>query len=291
MPPLYDHLSIESLDVVSPRVRAMGKGIKSLQHLPNFSRLNVWKKTTDSHAKSREEEEFEMSLALFLRPGQGVGQCVSSSKPSSTSLETSSSSSEPDQDIEEGETTEKESPLSQIPSPASLPDEKVVKQVSDKDTDSVTSGETSSAESEQEHHIPLEVQVFSESSFCEGDYTPQVHERVAHAEMMAQEYFLQLRAAQELADSLSKELTTSKNQVHNLMIQNQRLLNELKAVAGKDDATVEADVMINQEMTWLKTSLFFSMVFVLCGGKPSFIILLVVLWTAVDIFEYDTFLE
>ena len=103
------------------------------------------------------------------------------------------------------------------------------------------------------------------------------------AEIEAREYKSQLQAAQELLDQITLELRRERNRVQDLIFQNKVLLDELQCVSGKDQASVDTHDMMKQEMFFLKLCLFLSGVFIMCGGRPSFLAILVLLWFAVDI--------
>jgi hypothetical protein len=130
--------------------------------------------------------------------------------------------------------------------------------------------------------IPFEVTVVEEH--FGGSAYVQMDQRLEQAEMEAQEYRQQLMATQSLLDVISTDLRKERSRVQDLIYQNKRLLTEVMASAGKDEATMHTETMMKQEMLLLKICLFLSMVFVMCGGRPIFLALVVVLWTFVDIF-------
>jgi hypothetical protein len=130
--------------------------------------------------------------------------------------------------------------------------------------------------------IPFEVTVVEEHAGVSAFV--QMDQRLEQAEMEAQEYRQQLMATQSLLDVISTDLRKERLRVQDLIYQNKRLLTEVMASAGKDEATKHTETMMKQEMLLLKICLFLSMVFVMCGGRPIFLALVVVLWTFVDIF-------
>ena len=92
-----------------------------------------------------------------------------------------------------------------------------------------------------------------------------------------------MKTTQEVVDCLTRDLHKSRSMCCDLINQNKILLNELKAQAGVDDATRDTYELMKQEMIFLKTCLFLSMVFVMCGGRADFLALIVLVWTCVDV--------
>ena len=103
------------------------------------------------------------------------------------------------------------------------------------------------------------------------------------AETEAREYKMQLKAVQEMLDVMAKELRRERNRVQDLIFQNKLLLDELQCISGKDQASLDTHEMMKQEMFFLKLCLILSGVFIMCGGRPSFLAILVLLWFAADI--------
>lgn len=93
-----------------------------------------------------------------------------------------------------------------------------------------------------------------------------------------------LEASKEEIETLSKYIKKSKKRVQALVIHNTAMLDKLKAIAKRDEAIVDTHTSLKQEITLLKACLFLSMIFVMCGGRPEFIALLVFGWAFADLF-------
>ena len=106
------------------------------------------------------------------------------------------------------------------------------------------------------------------------------------SQVEALEYLHQLQDTQRLVDQLTMGLSRSRSQAAELLKHNSLLLEELKAVAGKDEATLEEHQMIRQEMMVLKGCLFLGALFIGCGGRADVIGILAFVWLVADAFVY-----
>jgi hypothetical protein len=85
-------------------------------------------------------------------------------------------------------------------------------------------------------------------------------------------------------EALSKDLKKSRKKVDELMMHNKAILDKLRKIIKKNEATVDAQALLKQEITLLKACLFLSMIFVMCGGRAEFIALIVFGWAFADVF-------
>jgi hypothetical protein len=135
--------------------------------------------------------------------------------------------------------------------------------------------------------IPVEVTVMD--NFPEGHSLDQTYDvihqdkRLEVAQAESKEYLAQLHKTQWLVDQQTRDLNRSRGQVAELINQNMTLLEELKAVAGKDEASLEEPQMLRQELNALKWSLFLGTIFVLCGGRADMLSLIGLVWMVVDV--------
>jgi hypothetical protein len=135
--------------------------------------------------------------------------------------------------------------------------------------------------------IPVEVTVLD--NFPEGHSLDQTYDvihqdkRLEVAQAESKEYLAQLHKTQWLVDQQTRDLNRSRGQVAELINHNMTLLEELKAVAGKDDATLEEPQMLRQELIAIKGSLFLGTLFVLCGGRADMLPLIGLIWMVVDV--------
>jgi hypothetical protein len=133
------------------------------------------------------------------------------------------------------------------------------------------------------YSVPVvEVTVIDESP-VKKKYFGRKDKRLEIAVAEGREHLQQLGNTNELVDKLIKDLNKSRSQAAELINHNTMLLEELKAVAGKDDATIVAHRMMRQELNMLKGGLFFSAIFIFCGGRAELLSLLALVWMVVDI--------
>jgi hypothetical protein len=133
------------------------------------------------------------------------------------------------------------------------------------------------------YSVPVvEVTVIDEST-VKQNYFARKDKRLEIAVAEGREHLQQLNNTKELVDKLIKDLLKSRSQTGELINHNTMLFEELKAVAGKDDATIVAHRMMRQELYLLKGGLFFSAIFIFCGGRADLLSLLALVWMVVDI--------
>jgi hypothetical protein len=149
--------------------------------------------------------------------------------------------------------------------------------------------ECSSHDEHESNAFPVEVTVIDDYCSEKISTPPRKYfsnhrvKRLEVAEAEATVYLKQLHSTQEFLDILTRDLNKSRGQVAELINQNTILLEELKAVAGKDDASLESHRMMRQELIMLKGCLFFSAIFVFCGGRASLLLLVAAIWMVADL--------
>lgn len=98
-----------------------------------------------------------------------------------------------------------------------------------------------------------------------------------------EEYRQQLQATQKMVDKLTTDLKKTRLQASQLLNHNGLLLEELKAAAGKDDATSEEHRLLKQELYMLKACLFLGALFICCGGRADVIGIAAFVWVIADV--------
>jgi hypothetical protein len=155
--------------------------------------------------------------------------------------------------------------------------------VEEHETEILSSDPTARTEA-TEGMIPMEVTVIDESGFNDHYRGIGADMKLDEAQYEAREYFQQLKASKEEVETLSKDLKKSKKQLQELIIHNKTMLDHVKTITKKDEATFDTHAMLKQEITLLKACLFLSMIFVMCGGRAEIIALVVLGWTFADVF-------
>jgi hypothetical protein len=152
-----------------------------------------------------------------------------------------------------------------------------------------TSIESSSHDGHEAMAVPAEVTVIDDSSAEERSTPPRRYfsnqrvKRLEIAEADARVYLNQLQSTQEFLDILTRDLNKSRGQAAELINQNTVLLEELKAVTGQDDASLESHRMMRQELYMLKGCLLFCAIFLLCGGRADLLVLVAAVWMVADL--------
>lgn len=131
--------------------------------------------------------------------------------------------------------------------------------------------------------VPNEVTIYSVDDDASRD-RGQRDNYMSHAlQVERDEYREQLQLTKSRMEQLAMDLKKSRMQVAELINHNGRLLDELKAAAGKDDVTLEEHRLLRQELYMLKACLFLGAVFICCGGRADVIGIAAFVWIVADV--------
>lgn len=136
--------------------------------------------------------------------------------------------------------------------------------------------------------VPTEVTILGPHDANDGgkDQTEADEKLKEQSQIEVREYRQQLHDTQNLVDHLTMDLNRARLQVAELIKHNTRLLEELKAVAGKDSASLDEYRMLRQELMILKGCLFFGALFIFWGGRADIIAILAFVWILAEIFVH-----
>ena len=129
--------------------------------------------------------------------------------------------------------------------------------------------------------VPIEVSVIEDEAGHGAFDTVEGTRVVSQAE--AREFLQQIEYTQKLVDQRTMDLNRSRLQVAELIKQNSRLLRELKAACGQDEATTEEQRMVRQELNMLKVCLFLGTLWIWCGGRADVIGIVAFVWMMADV--------
>jgi hypothetical protein len=239
----------------------------------------------------------EQEKDLLREHSQPTPSIVSPPSPSSSSTSTEKKQ-EPSVILEEQEKDllrEHSQPTPSIVSPPSTSSASTEKKqepsviLDEQEKDILSSDATARTEDIDVMLVPVEVTVISDESGVKDDYrairrTDMKLDSMGQEYEAREQYFQQIKASKDEVKTLSKQLKKSKKRVQELILHNTTMLDQLKAITKKEEATVDTHAMFKQEITLLKTCLFLSMIFVMCGGRAEFIALVVFGWAVADVF-------